>query len=95
LRRNHEALRRGDLAWLYAGQGVVVYGRSLKGKVYLVLLNRSQRSVTLGVPVAGYLEDGTMLQDLWGGTVLRVGAGRVEGARVPARSGLVLETVAS
>jgi neopullulanase len=93
LRKDHAALRRGDLNWLFAGQGVVVYGRKLGGGVYLVLLNRSQRPVTLGVPVAGYLEDGTLLRDLWGGAVMNVVAGQVEGARVPARSGVVLEAI--
>ncbi len=65
------------------------------GKVYLVLLNSSQRPVMLGVSVAGYLEDGTVLRDLWDGAVVSVVAGRVEGARVPARSGMVLEAIAA
>jgi neopullulanase len=93
LRKDHAALRRGDLTWLFAGQGVVVYGRRLDGKVTLVLLNSSQRPVTLGVPVSGYLDDGTMLRDLWDGTVVSVIGGRAEEVCVPTRSGMVLEAI--
>ncbi len=93
LRKAHPALRRGDFTWLFVGQGVLAYGRQLGAETLLVVLNSSRRPVTLSVPVAGYLDDGTLLRDVWGDRVLTVAQGRAEGIRVPARTGMVLETL--
>jgi 3-polyprenyl-4-hydroxybenzoate decarboxylase len=48
----------------------------------------------LSVPVANYLGDGVLLQDVWGGATLKVVQGQVHRVRVPARSGVVLEATA-
>jgi neopullulanase len=93
LRRAHPALRQGDFAWLFAGQGVVVYGRRLGDETMVVALNSSRRAVTLSIPVEGYLGDGTLLRDVWSEAVTTVARGRVEGARIRARSGAVLEAI--
>jgi cyclomaltodextrinase len=93
LRRVHPALRQGDFAWLFAGQGVVAYGRRLGDETVLVALNNSHRAVTLGVPVEGFLEDGTLLRDVWSEAVTAVARGRVEGVRIQARSGVVFEAI--
>jgi cyclomaltodextrinase len=95
MRRDHAALRRGDLTWLFAGQGAVVYGRRLENKVYFVFLNSGQQPVTLTVPVTGYLNDGTLLRGLWGEAAVRAVAGRVENVQVPARAGMVLEAIST
>jgi neopullulanase len=93
LRRAHPALRTGAFTWLFAGGGVVVYGRRLAEETLLVALNRGRQPVTLIVPVGGYLEDGVRLYDPWDDATHTVQGGRVEGIRVPARSGVVLEAV--
>jgi neopullulanase len=90
LRRAHPALRRGSFTWLFVGQGAVVYGRQLGGETLLVVLNNNRQPVTLGVPVARYLDDGASLRDVWGESAFTVTHGRVEGVRLPARSGVVL-----
>jgi cyclomaltodextrinase len=91
LRKAHPALRRGDFRWLFVGNDVVAFGRRLADETLLIVLNNSHRPVTVSVPVGGYLDDGCLLRDVWGDAVLAVARGRVEGAQVPARSGVVLE----
>jgi len=91
LRKAHPALRWGDFTWLFVGHGVLAYGRRLGDETLLVVLNNSRRPVTLSVPVTGYLDDGTLLRDVWGDRSLMVAQGRVEGVRVPAREGRVFK----
>jgi cyclomaltodextrinase len=91
LRKTRPALRRGDFTWLFAGQGVVAYGRQWASETNLVILNNSHQPVTVSVPVADYLDDGTVLCEVWSGGTTAVRHGRVEGVRVPARSGVVLD----
>jgi len=91
LRKEHPALRRGDLFWLFADSGVVAYGRRLGTETLIVALNRNLQPVTLSLPTSGYLDDGTQLQSIWDGEQLRVAQGRIEGVRIPARSGAVLK----
>jgi neopullulanase len=95
LRHAHPALRRGELTWLFSGQGLVAYGRRLGTETLIVVLNSSKQPVMLAVPVAGYVPDGTVLRDVWreGESPLTVRGGLVESALVPARSGTVLEVV--
>jgi cyclomaltodextrinase len=95
LRHAHPALRCGDFTWLFAGGSVVVYGRRLGEENLLVALNRGQQPATLVVPVTGYLADGVCLRGVWDGETYTVGDGRIEGVRVPARSGVVLEAIPS
>jgi cyclomaltodextrinase len=94
LRRDHPALRRGELTWLFVGDGVVAYGRRQEGETLLVVLNNTLHPVTLAVPVEGYLDEGTTVRDVWAGAVSRVTGAQLEGIRVPARAGVVLEVLA-
>jgi neopullulanase len=93
LRKAHPSLRRGELTWLFAEQGVVAYGRRLGVETVLVVLNAGRQPVTLSLPVEGYLPDGALLRDVWGDGELTVGQGKAAGIHVPARSGTVLNLV--
>jgi len=95
LRKAHPALRQGDLTTLFAGQGVVAYGRRLGEETLLVLLNTGQRPVSIILPLKGYLADGTLLRDAWDGDTTAVSQGQARGILVPARGGVVLEAVHS
>ncbi|HSR29309.1 MAG TPA: alpha-amylase family glycosyl hydrolase, partial [Anaerolineae bacterium] len=92
LRKRHPALRRGDFTWLSANQGVVAYGRRLGAETLLVVLNNRHQPLTQSLPVRGYVEDGTLLLDLWTGTQASVSHGQIEGIELAARSGVVLGT---
>jgi neopullulanase len=92
LRKAHPALRRGDFRRLYAEQGVVVFGRQLGPESLVVFFNSSQHDATPGIAVAGFLDDGIVLRDVWADATTTVTRGRIEGIRVPARSGVVLES---
>jgi cyclomaltodextrinase len=93
LRKEHPALRRGDFTWLFAEQGMLAYGRRVEAETMLVVLNVTDRPVTLSVPVQEYLGDGTSLGDVWGDTTLRVAEGQIEDIRVSPRTGVVLEVI--
>jgi cyclomaltodextrinase len=93
LRHAHPALRRGDLTWLFSGQGVVAYGRRLGSETLLVILNAGSQPVMLSLHVAGYLPDGVRLRDVWQDSAVTVTGGRVDGVTIPARSGMVLEVI--
>ena len=95
LRKAHPALRRGDLTWLFAAHGLVAYGRRLGDETLVVMLNNRQQPVSPILPVAGYLDDGTTLRDVWEDTSVGVHFGRIEGICVPARSGVVLEVTST
>jgi neopullulanase len=92
LRQAHPALRRGDYQSLFAGQGVVAYGRRLGTETILVVLNSNHESAKVDLPVAGYLGEGTPLHDVWSQTERTVSQGRVPDIPVPARTGLALAT---
>ncbi len=91
LRKAHPALRQGNLTQLFVGHGVLAYGRRLGKETLIVILNSSRQPATLSLPVNGYLDSGSVLQSPWDDTAFQVRQGRIEGVRVPARSGLVLE----
>jgi neopullulanase len=93
LRQEHPALRRGDLFWLFADQGVVAYARRLGDEALVVVLNGNSYPVTLNLPVENHLDDGTTLQDVWGDATSGVARGQIPGVRVASRSGVVLKAV--
>ena len=95
LRQAHPALRRGDFEHLFAGHGVVAYGRSLGIDSLVVVLNSASKPETLDLPVAGYLGDGVILQDVWSDARFTVTGGHISGLPVPARSGRVLSVAES
>ncbi len=88
LRKAHPALRRGDFEHLFAGRGIVAYGRRLGPETLVVALNSGCQPVTVDLPVTGYLDDGAVLQDVWSDVVLPVVRGRIAGVQVPARAGI-------
>jgi glycosidase len=90
LRHGHPALRRGDLCWLFADQGIVAYKRHWETETLVIVLNNNHHPVTLNLRVEGHLDDGTRLQDLWENTSLSVVQGQIQEISVPARSGAVL-----
>jgi neopullulanase len=91
LRKARPALRQGTLTQLFVGHGVLAYGRRLGEETLIVILNNSRQPVTLSLPVDGYLDSGSILQSLWDDATFQVHQARIEGVRVPARTGLVLE----
>jgi cyclomaltodextrinase len=90
LRAAHGALRRGDFAWLLSDDGVVAYVRHLGSETVLIVLNSNHRAVTLDVPVAGHLEEGSRIRDAWADTAARVVGGALREHTIPSRSGVVL-----
>ncbi len=93
LRRDHPALRRGDFTWLTASDGTVVYLRSLPEETIVVALNQSRKAAAPDIEVAGYLQDGTWLRDLWHSGTVGVSQGRIRGLQVGPRSWRVLEVM--
>lgn len=90
LRRTYPALRRGEFAWLFAGQGVVAYLRKLEDEAVIVVLNNSYRAVTLDVPVGKHLPDALSFRHAWQGGTATTKDGQLPGVAVAARSGTVL-----
>jgi cyclomaltodextrinase len=91
LRKAYPALRWGDFAWLFKGQGVVAYSRRLADHVLVIVINSKQQPVTLDIPAAS-MEEGARLRYVWqdGEAEVTVSHGSLPGIRVPARSGMVL-----
>lgn len=79
LRKAHPALRRGRLVTLHAGDGLLVYLRSLAQDRLVITINNSATTDRLEVPVGDHLSDGTRLEDLIHEGAARVAAGRVRG----------------
>jgi neopullulanase len=90
LRKEYSALRRGDLAWLLADDGIAAYVRRLGQEIVLIVLNNNRRAVALDLPVANYLQDGVEVREVWGDTVTRVAGGKLQALTIPSRSGIVL-----
>jgi cyclomaltodextrinase len=93
LRKAYPALRQGEFTWLFAGQGVVSYGRRLGAETLLIILNNKRQPVTLSLPVNNYLQDGMLVRDVWGDSRWTVAQGKIDGIHVPSRSGKVLEMI--
>jgi len=92
LRHAHPALRRGRYLRLYADdqRGVYAFARQGEEETLVVVLNNGRADYGLDVPVRDLFADGTPLRDLWAGGRAQVVAGRVTGATLPPRSGVVL-----
>lgn len=93
LRKAHAALRRGETKWVHAEGGVIAYLRKLGQEAFLVVLNASTRAVTVSVPVNGLLDDGTVLQSVWGPETQVVHGGWIRDLCVGARQGTVFQVV--
>jgi cyclomaltodextrinase len=93
LRKAHPALRRGDFTWLFAGHGVVAYGRRLGPETMIVLLNSSDQPATLNLDAHDFLVDGALLRSVWDNWTMNVVHGCIKGIPLAPRSGRVLEVV--
>jgi glycosidase/fibronectin type 3 domain-containing protein len=97
LRKANAALTTGDFQVLLADDAAdtVAYGRRTGTQGAIVAINRSGSSRTLQIPVAGYLNNGTVLSTRLGvgasGGNYTVANGAVE-VTLPAMSGLLLAT---
>jgi len=89
LRMAYPALRRGDLDWLVAQNGVVAYVRRLGAEVVLIALNSSRTPTTVDLPVKGYLADEIRVHEVWTGATVDVQGGKLQAVHIPARSGVV------
>ncbi|MFN2291369.1 MAG: glycoside hydrolase family 13 protein [Anaerolineae bacterium] len=92
LRHSHPELRTGSFELLFAGQGVVSYLRRGEGRSTVVTLNNTRQPVTMDLPMAKHLDEGTLMRDVWQGDTYQVGRGQLPGVRVAGRSGVVLVT---
>jgi cyclomaltodextrinase len=92
LRHEHPALRRGRYLHLHADDQhrVYVFARQWEEETLVVVLNNGSTRYDLNVPVAELFPDSTTLHDLWEGGQAQVAAGRITGATLPPRSGVVL-----
>jgi len=92
LRRDYPTLRRGRYLRLQADDQHSVYAFARQGdeETLVIVLNNSQSSYELDVPARDTFAEGATLHDLWAGGCARVVAGRITGATLPARSGMVL-----
>jgi len=93
LRHEHPALRTGEYRSLLARSTINVYAfaRWNEQEQCIVALNNRDITRTLDLPLGGLpIPDGAELCDLLSGEVYHTRAGRVEGVRVPKRSGALL-----
>jgi cyclomaltodextrinase len=91
LRKAHPALRTGGLTWLLTGQGTLAFARRLGKETMIVVLNTTKQPVALSVAVEGYVDEGTLIREVWGEFTRRVSQGRIDSIRIPARCGTVLD----
>ena len=93
LRKSRPALRRGRYTSLLAADGVHVHLRQLEGESVVVALNTSRETRRLDVPVAGDLDDGSVLEDAWSHQNYRVEAGALRDLDLAPRSGRIVASV--
>ncbi len=70
LKHGVPALTDGDFRILLAdnGTGALAFGRKTSSNAAIVAVNRSGSSITLDIPVAGYVPDGTSFEWRYGGS---------------------------
>ncbi|MEO8247091.1 MAG: alpha-glucosidase C-terminal domain-containing protein, partial [Chloroflexota bacterium] len=95
LRRDHEALRTGDLRFLLADDegGTLAFGRQTDGEAAITALNLTNAPATVPLDVADWLPDGAVLTDAIGGASVEVADGAIS-VDLPARGAAVLLTAA-
>lgn len=89
LRQSHPALRRGEYATLYAGDGVYAFGRQLGNDFVIAAFNNSRLARRPTIKVSGYLPDGRRLKEAWSDDTVMVAGGTLRGVTLPPRSGMV------
>lgn len=90
LRKSSEALRRGTYRCVLARDGVHAHVREHGGETVLVALNTAREARRVDLPVE--LEEGALLDEVWGTGQVRVEQGCVRGVEIPARAGRVFCT---
>ncbi len=97
MRHRFPALRRGDYNTLYGSGSLYVFGRKDAHDKLIIALNSGTDSIDFpAIPNADYLAENSILVDIFGETnqAYRVGpSGQVQGLRIPARSGIVLQAL--
>ena len=80
LRRDHAALRSGELRFLVTDDnaGVLAFGRRTDTEAAITVLNLSESERSIEIEVAGYLPDGLAMADELGGEVANAADGRLE-----------------
>jgi len=91
LRRDHEALRVGDLRFLLTDDehGVLAFGRRTDDEAAITVLNLSEAERQVVIELSGYLPDGLALDDAMGGDSLTITDGRLR-LTLPPRGSTVL-----
>ncbi len=95
LRRAHPALRRGTYRSLFAHGKVYAFERRHDSEALVGVFNTGTVPWELNVPIGHDLGEGTTLRGVWGEGTAMVQDGRLRGLTVPARTGIVLEVLAS
>jgi len=95
LRKARPALRRGSYEPLLAGDGVHAHLRQLEGETVAVVLNASEATRIVDLPLRGLVTDGTILEEAWTRDSARVDGGMLRNVRLHPRSGRVFATPAA
>ena len=97
LRAHSPALTDGDIRILLADDGadVVAYGRKMNNQAAVVIINRGDQSQSVEIPVAGYLPNGTVLQNSYsvgmsGSGSITVTNGKISGTIVAKSAWLLI-----
>ena len=89
MRRDHSALRRGDMATLTTS-GAYAFIRWDSNEIIVVALNNTESAANnVTIPVSSYLSDGAVLTDLLNGGTVTVSGGNLV-VSIPAQWGKVL-----
>jgi neopullulanase len=95
LRHTHPSLRYGAYTMLYANDMTYAFGRHLHNETCIAIFNAGDKPHTFDLPLRAVLPDGAPLRDVWNATQFCAQAGVVSHLTVSARTGMVLEQVAS
>jgi len=90
LRMENRILRDGSWKTLYAANGVVVFLRTLEEKKAVIILNNSERTLHLQLPVTGEIQDGVLFSDAFNQRPVSVREGTLQGLDVSPFQGTVL-----
>jgi cyclomaltodextrinase / maltogenic alpha-amylase / neopullulanase len=89
MRKAHPALRGDDFVSLFAEGQVFAYLRCQGDESLVVVLNNSEQAYEMDIPAGDHLADGTIWQGLLGERNAQVKGGKLQDAKIPARTGEV------
>jgi neopullulanase len=92
LRTSRAALRRGSFRFLHAQDDVIAYARQLGDETIVVAINAATMTRRLDLALDGAAPDGAVLEQAWTHQSYTVDQGKLRGAELGPRSGLVLMT---